>query len=1365
MAVPFQPTQFQPVSFYDKPGILVQQLLDDETTARGIWNTVAKDALLSPAERDSFSQRLKSHVGAKDPFSETAIDLITNPFVWLAALVTPVGGSAIKTGGGLFAGSKMGVALREKTPLLMGMGLLGGNPTLRGSPAAYVLSQISQSKDDFLKSLAYAGVEEKNLIARLEKKWNRKVRSIDPRVHQGKEFEQEIQDINAAIWAELNSSGTRISNAEYQMMRKAGELDHKRLVVSNPELERDISIFRGYRENGDEIWDSVKNPKELVPDARNRHLLEEKSFADDLENDAIKQSRTDRRADKKIEDLDVEKDEIANNLVYELVQTKKGPELRHLKVKDPVRAERRMVPGQTFKTNVQATGQRRIETRVGVEKESGKWANQRNVDRIVDEYDLRPYIDAMRTQLDESFIRLFGKDELVENASGVLRDLRLGTANIDDIVDTNKVKRLWRSSTTDVVKEKFYNPLTGQPEEASTGLKMISEFFPGGKEFKTLEQFDEGIRTVFDVHLKNGEYFPAGIRELVDQTGKNVITKGKPKEVQQAIAAGLTIPKAKTGVHQTWHPTDLATMERLSRGNDRAESFVTHMREQLDGELRELLPGQSLGVRRLNPHRSMMIYMDRASTTHALHIAGASTDAAGKVIYNPTLWQNIDDLQVQWGDDIKTRDGGGRMLEAGYGTSTRFMKHEPWIEGGPAKRMARGSGGIPDPEGGYSLADVLNQTYNGARETDTFTRSALKDILIPRITGRKTLVEMTDRTLTEFTRTMARGVVESPLGALLNKQGGRWGKNLYEDLRAWSDLSRTGEAPGQVAGQTARYLYTTHLGINPASVLLNITQPWLHGATWLGPAAVAKGYVNAFKELGSYMTDRVSKGLNITPEEKVALIEKHFTHAKPGQDMLGIKPDLYETLESITFGGQQTRGPLEQAIFDWPMKAFEKGEWLNRLVMAHATDHAYRAAGRYADSGALLRERLRATQSMVEETQFGGNVMNTPLIFLGHTGEGFPTLGSWTASPLARQFLTFPTRTITGFAHTSREFGAGARQFRWGQEIPQIPGMPIMADFVRGLGISSALYYVGKNFLGGDISRGLLANASTDLFGGEDFMYSEGEWDWVPVPPAYDIGLQGFRSMFTGDAETLKMTLARLMPGGVEISRALGVQREGLGLPDPFKGLVSSMQRTYADYTHMTPDGLVPFYKGDGTFVDYRKPSDLIMQGLGMDLSKSKIKGQLDGYLVKQREEILRYRNEFLNAMLANDIPGAMKFKSEFEKRFKIPLTITKSNLRQRLRNRNVPRAERILDRIPPEARQEYTGYLAARGKEMGIDPSAFDFDTPTSTSRSAEFDRPQTFDLDPETVKALQQMMKQQEKEPPLQQANYTGYVPYEWK
>lgn len=67
----------------------------------------------------------------------------------------------------------------------------------------------------------------------------------------------------------------------------------------------------------------------------------------------------------------------------------------------------------------------------------------------------------------------------------------------------------------------------------------------------------------------------------------------------------------------------------------------------------------------------------------------------------------------------------------------------------------------------------------------------------------------------------------------------------------------------------------------------------------------------------------------------------------------------------------------------------------------------------------------------------------------------------------------------------------------------------------------------------------------------------------------------------------------------------------------------------------------------------------------------------------------------------------------------------------------------------------------------MGVDPNAYTGETPTSTSRSKEFDRPNNTDLDPETIKILKQMVRESKNEPPpLREASFTeSYRPFDWQ
>lgn len=189
-------------------------------------------------------------------------------------------------------------------------------------------------------------------------------------------------------------------------------------------------------------------------------------------------------------------------------------------------------------------------------------------------------------------------------------------------------------------------------------------------------------------------------------------------------------------------------------------------------------------------------------------------------------------------------------------------------------------------------------------------------------------------------------------------------------------------------------------------------------------------------------------------------------------------------------------------------------------------------------------------------------------------------------------------------------------------------------------------------------------------------------------------------------------SLARMVPGGVAINRALGLmphmpEWRGVG------NLPGSLQKTYVGWNQPLPTGEVPVFKGDGTLVDYRRPSEVVAKAMGVDMGAWQEQGSLDNYLVKQREEMLSYRQEYLRAVAGNEFGKAAQIQGEFTQRFKgLPLTVTKDQVETFLQNRGMPRTDRILSRIPQEARSQYQAYANARGGPrtggMGI-PGAAD--------------------------------------------------------
>jgi len=1306
MSGTIQPTQFQKVTAYDMPGVLVQQMLDDETTFAGIKRTFFQSSKLSPVERNSFADNLKKQMGSENPLTDTMIDIATNPWVWFAFLSSPGVPSAVARGTkSLFEGSRYGAYIRENTPWLMSMGLWNSNAHFHGSPIGKVLNYVSEQRNKFLGGIQSQvhGVEQ-NVIQQLRAQ-GIKVDSLDP-MRAPLKHRAVLEEIDMTIYGALNNLGR--SGTSY-VAKQEGIYVTERYARVSPEAN-----IPGVSEGAREVTDADGNIFRRVSSEESTLTQAEYLARTRKGEDLIKEG-----ADERL-----------------FVTEKVSPQAA------PVTAESKAVP---------------------------MLMDQKILDAKIAQYGLGDLIQAHRRTFDDSFMKLYGMDDLVTkyggDASKVMAAFRNGSIPTSELIDLSKVKRISRSSSNDALTENFQDPLSGDGVTMTAGKRMLAEFFditPAQSASMTTQQFETNLMDVFDTHLKNGQYFPFGLRENIDSMGNPIYSRGAKEASQQrqAVAAGMNLPRTKHPSTHIYHPDDLQRMRSFAGSNEEAVKNIEKLESATRMRLDELKPDRALSVRRTNASRSIHLYGQRAAETYAFHVAGVrSTTINGKreLVYDKEYWDGISDYQQIGRNDLNLTESGRMRAQSAVYDIEEF---------GPAT-VGDDFMAIPQSNhapGGFSFADVINQGYKGLHESQDFSRKLIKETLIPRMMGRRTTQEMAASSISSLVKSTAKSFSEGAIGKAI-ADSHPMGKRFVNEIAEMGKPQSPFTSPRMASGQIAKYLYVTHLGTNMASVVLNLTQPWMHTATWVGVPSVLKGYKEGFKELFSYMDDRIRSGkLILNDEEKLSLIDKHFKHAKDGK--LGIGPDVYQLADEATnWSARGMPTKTNALIFEFPMKLFEKAEWLNRLVSAHAIDDVFKKAGKYTDDVASgdYRFRMDSIRTTVDETQFGGSVLNTPTVFMG---KGM--LGQLGDSPLVRQFLTFPTRTLTavtpGIGHVSKMVGGGKREL-FGKTIDSGP-FTNLYDFTRGMGIAAALYYTGKNFLGADMSRGLIANASTDMFGGQDFLEG-GEYDWFPVPPAVDILAQGVRSILSEDMDVLRRTLPRVVPMGVGLSRALSVVPQGLVGNNWMGDMVQKFtQRSYADWSNPTPEGLVPYFKGDGTFVDFRKPADLIMQGLGMDLGRSQISGELDGYLVKQREEILNYRNRFLNAMFANNMSSAMGIKSEFERRFKVPMTLTKENLRSRMRNRNITRTERIMDRIPPEARSQYMSYVAARGEKTGIDPSAFGGDLPTSTSRSKEFDRPQTYDLDPETLKALKQMIEEGKKDPPLKKRSFTeGYSPFDWQ
>ena len=537
-----------------------------------------------------------------------------------------------------------------------------------------------------------------------------------------------------------------------------------------------------------------------------------------------------------------------------------------------------------------------------------------------------------------------------------------------------------------------------------------------------------------------------------------------------------------------------------------------------------------------------------------------------------------------------------------------------------------------------------------------------------------------------------RAMLDSPVGQGM-KMAGKWGQGLYDKLDGVAKSELTFGEAKSFSGQLAKYFYVTHLGLNLSSVTMNLMQPLLYASVYGGLGNVAKAYASAFKEMGSYIGERVGTyGFRaLTDEQHQSLIRKHFKFSNmEGENLVQIGRDTFSTLDTISFKSDKLGlgSRRESYFFDYPMKMFEKAEWMNRNVAAHAVENMYRGARIDIKPGTVgYYKMVGDVDEMVAATQFGGNTLNTPLAF-----QGAGPFGRLANNPVFRQFLSFPLRSVTTLAYDSPRL-ADRGVFKG-----------IGQDFVRGMGISAMFYEMGKNTFGVDLSPGLFGASLTQAVGGDRFFQDGNEY--VPIPPVVDIPMNLIRgALDPGQRDLLQNNLPRLVPGGIAAARVMGMMPNLM--EGPLFGLPGSLQKTYIDPKTRTPDGRIPVYKADGTLIDYQSPGSIFAKALGVDMGTFKQTADFDAFLLKNRDQIVDYRRRAIAALLSNEIPKMQGIKQEFRRRFGVDLTISKEQLDEAMKNRLVSRTERIMDRMPPEMRGQYQQLAAGRAPEMGVGAEA----------------------------------------------------------
>ena len=173
---------FEPLTVYDAPVLTMSRLLEGDVN----WDTWKRTWLdpnsLSPKERERWTDALKDSIG-RNRISDSFIDVVSNPFVWLMFLTTPGGATALKEGGRVFAGNAkafMGWAGKD-FPLLKSLNLLGAEQQFANTSIPTSLHMFAKYKEMLAKEESeMVGSALTGFLSKISDRFGVKVTSLNP---------------------------------------------------------------------------------------------------------------------------------------------------------------------------------------------------------------------------------------------------------------------------------------------------------------------------------------------------------------------------------------------------------------------------------------------------------------------------------------------------------------------------------------------------------------------------------------------------------------------------------------------------------------------------------------------------------------------------------------------------------------------------------------------------------------------------------------------------------------------------------------------------------------------------------------------------------------------------------------------------------------------------------------------------------------------------------------------------------------------------------------------------------------------------------------------------------------------------------
>ena len=1290
---------FDPIKIYDAPMVALSQMFEGEASFRSIRDTFMDPAALSPAERDSYVSRLKESLG-NNGLTNAVLDIALNPFVWFMFLTTPAGGQALKSGAKVFTGLAQKAVpeggeyikfVTGRFSALRTLGLLNAHQYGAGTPLSTVLhsaqSRFSQLTQQDVSSSQPLVSE---MLTAISKKFGTVVKSLDA---------NDAQAATATIDGEVVSLSEYLKKFNvYAHMHMSGM--NKNLVRSRATIIQNMKVQ--FQSNGKTYNYNINATQHEKLEKFKGNILGLKTQLqaakniDDLDSASLFSSLITREAKKRVAYLKEELG-LTEDVTF---KTAFGT--------SPSRADKLpWVPGEApLRVSTQRVDAPALDT-LNV---SGEWLKQEG---------FMPLLDHSRSMMKSRYVDLFGDADTFARTGEV-------------IYDDSKLLRIFRSLSSDAnskTAEEISNVLHKELEGYVGGdgyKKIVAALIPDekGRVKMTLGQFKNILQSVRRSGDDTENFMSRNVWSYVDIEGGNVVKRRTDsvrvsgKDRSASLSARLNERKLNDPVYDS---DDLNILrkdyERLGASPADTRNVDRSWRKSVEYEQTAPLTaeGGRSQVMNLDYRTSFDRYLSQTRNDIVLHIDNVYDDHF--------IRRLVEDKPDEWVQMIKSaKPSERRKLEKALFTA-------------------------PGSTLGNSRYDLLRYTTDTmatnldavGRKGGEHARDYVMGTLINRMRGAMPMRDMVSEYATMQAKDMASSMANSNAFKSIEKMGTIPSK-FVKNLRQFG-LSDVSDSSGSALGRgITSAFYVSHLGLNLGSAMLNLMQPLMYASTWMDPSSMVKAYGKGLKQYFGYIQERLKLGVRADSLLVDQLRAKHFrlsnvsTKARPeGVDLLDIRKTDFEMVDQQAYAVEsalrdQGKGGTAFWLSEMPMKLFTHSEIFNRVVTGEAMFAQMQKAGRVGGIKAGLAgkphtmvggsryadmEVTENVREMVQNTQFGSDLINSPELFQ-KTGFGIP----W-----VRQFFTFPVRTLTAWTDTAPMVNQGRRT--WGLTNFKTEGrFSAMAhDGMRMMGTGAIVYEVGKNLLDVDLSRGLPGQTlyESTIVGPLVLEPASTASYNLPLSPAFSVIMDAAKALTEDDKSLIGTVLPRFVPGGISLSRALNMAPR---LAEK-GGWLGGLQRESADWSAANADGNIPIYRSDGSLLEFRSAARTVLGGLGFSSYMFNDDKALNGFLVKNREGIIKGRRSYLDAILSNNLQKASQIKGEFEKRFKFPLSVTKMQVDKAIELREVPLKERMYSRMQPDYRPIVKPYLVERldqmkartAEELDMSPAQKARELPSTTS------------------------------------------------